>query len=371
MDLFQKQQDLDKPEKEEPGVLLYKGEEVVRFLEGNWKAHLSQLRAELEALKKSKPEPYPFLHGVADAARPRDLKIHLRGNPYHLGDEVPRRFPVILSNGEPAPLDKGSGRLQLAEAVIRHPLVARVAVNRVWHHHFGRGLVGTLSNFGQTGERPSHPELLEYLASQFVRGGMSLKKLHREILLSATYQLSSEFSAQNFAKDGDNRFYWRANRRRLDAEALRDSLLFVSGALDGGVGGPSIDLSGDSPRRTVYAAVSRYRLDPYLRLFDFPEPSLTSEKRNVTLVPLQRLFFMNSGFVAKQADQLARRLAAEPSEEARIRSAYRILYNREPSGEELRLGIEFLTANGASEGSPAWRQYARVLLSTNEFEFVN
>ncbi len=149
-----------------------------------------------------------------------------------LGDEVPRRFLSVLSDGEPAPYAKGSGRLELAETIAQHPLAARVAVNRVWKGHFGTGIVNTPSNFGVNGERPTHPELLEYLARWFVDNGMSIKKLHREIMLSAVYQLSSEQVAVNAEKDSGNRLYWRANRQRLTAEQIRDSMLFVSGALD-------------------------------------------------------------------------------------------------------------------------------------------
>jgi len=371
-DLFQEQEGA-RPDKKEPGVLHYKEETVERFLKGEWWEHLAQLRAELEALKKSKPEPYPFIHGIRDSARPHDIKTNIRGNAYALGEEVERRFPLVLSNGDELKLNRGSGRLQLAEAIVRHPLAARVMVNRAWMYHFGRGLVGTPSNFGQNGERPSHPELLEYLADRFLSDGMSLKKLHREIMLSATYQLSAEYSEQNFAKDGDNRLLWRANRQRLDAETLRDSLLFASGNLDTAMGGPSVDLSDECRRRTVYAKISRFRLDGYLTLFDFPDPGLTNEKRNVTLVPLQRLFFMNSGFVRRQAEGFAKRLASEESNENRIRRAYAILYDREPSQEELKMGLEFVSKSGASSSadSPAWREYAHVLLSTNELAFMN
>jgi len=371
-DLFEEQEGAI-PDKKEPGVLHYKDDGVERFLRGEWGEHLVQLRAELEALKKSKPQPYPFLHGVRDSSHPHDIKTNLRGNPYALGEEVPRRFPEILSNGEPERYTRGSGRLQLAEAIVRHPLAARVIVNRVWMYHFGRGLVATASNFGLAGERPTHPELLEYLADSFLRGGMSLKKLHREIMLSAAYQLSAEYSDENFAKDGDNRLLWRANRRRLDAETLRDSLLFAAGNLDRTLGGPSVDLSDDSRRRTVYSKISRFRLEGYLTLFDFPDPGITNEKRNVTLVPLQQLFFMNSGFVRRQAESFAKRLSPVSSAEARIRRAYEILYEREPSQQEVHLGLEFLSEAGATKDadSPAWQEYAHVLLSTNELAFMN
>ena len=371
-DLFE-EQDAPKAGRKEPGVLLYSDENLERFLRGEWQEHLAQLRAELDALKSSKSQPYPFLHGVRDVSQPHNIKTNVRGNPNALGEEVPRRFPLVLSSAEVEPYKRGSGRLQLAEAIARHPLAARVIVNRVWMYHFGRGLVDTPSNFGRNGDRPSHPELLDYLADSLMRGGMSLKKLHRQIMLSATYQLSTEYSEQNFAKDGDNRLLWRANRRRLDAETLRDSLLFATGDLDLTMGGPSVDLTDACRRRTVYAKISRFRLDGYLTLFDFPEPSITNEKRNVTLVPQQQLFFMNSGFMRQQAESLANRLAKAGTGEARIRRAYEILFEREPSSEELQLGIEFLSEGGSAAGrdSPAWQDYAHVLLSTSELAFMN
>ena len=201
---------------------------------------------------------------------------------------------------------------------------------------------------------------------------MSLKKLHRQIMLSATYQLGAEYSEQNFAKDGDNRLLWRANRRRLEDETLRDSLLFATGDLDLTMGGPSVDLTDACRRRTVYAKISRFRLDGYLTLFDFPEPSITNEKRNVTLVPQQQLFFMNSGFMRQQAESFANRLAKAGTGEIGIRRAYEILFEREPSSEELQLGIQFLSDGSApGKDSPAWQDYAHVLLSTSELAFMN
>jgi hypothetical protein len=208
---------------------------------------------------------------------------------------------------------------------------------------------------------------------------MSFKKLHREILLSSVYQLSTEASAANQEKDPANRFYWRANRRRLDAEAIRDSILYASGGLDlKKAGGPSTDFADDNDRRTVYCKVSRYRLNNYLQVFDFPNPSFTAEQRFSTNVPLQRLFFMNSSFVYRQAERLAKRVNDEGSDQARIRKAYRLLYGRPPSEAEMQAGLEYVKANPekpgnqiAGEPSTAWKQYARVLLSSNEFEFVN
>src|SRR5262249_48020978 len=161
---------------------------------------------------------YPFLHGVIDAEKPLNLPLAIRGNPENLGAEVPRHMLTMLSNGDPQPFTRGSGRLELAGNIASQPIAMRVIVNRIWKAHFGAGIVETPSNFGMTGERPTNPDLLEYLASEFVKNGMSIKKLHREIMLSAVYQLSSDNDAANFAKDSGNRLYWRADRKRMDSE---------------------------------------------------------------------------------------------------------------------------------------------------------
>jgi hypothetical protein len=184
--------------------------------------------------------------------------------------------------------------------------------------------------------------LLEYLAANFVKNGMSIKKLHREIMLSGVYQLSTENDAANFAKDSGNRFYWRADRKRMDAEQLRDSVMMVAGNLDTGLGGPSEDLTPAMTRRTVYGRVSRYKLDEYLQLFDFPAPAISAEKRFTTTVPLQRLFLMNSDFIGVESEELAKRVAGEPDNRARIRKAYQLIYGRDPKEEEIKLGIAYL-----------------------------
>jgi len=218
----------------------------------------------------------------------------------------------------------------------------RVIVNRIWKGHFGTGIVDTPSNFGFGGERPTDPELLEYLAKAFVKDGMSIKKLQREIMLSATYQLSTENNQADFEKDSGNRLYWRANRKRMDAEQIRDSILDVAGNLDAMAQGPSVELTPDFKGRTVYGKVSRYKLDAYLQLFDFPPPNMSAEKRFTTTVPLQRLFLMNSDFVQLEAEALAKRVAAEPDNRARISKIYTLTYGRLPSEQEIQIGLGYL-----------------------------
>nr|MDQ2899750.1 DUF1553 domain-containing protein [Acidobacteriota bacterium] len=230
------------------------------------------------------------------------------------------------------------------------------------------GIVRTPSNFGQLGERPTHPELLDYLASEFVARGWSIKAMHREIMLSATYQLSTDRDEIAAARDPANRLLWRANLRpRLDIEALRDSLLAVSGQLDLKVGGPPAPLDDKNCRRTLYGLIGRTKLDPTLALFDFPNPNASSEQRMITLGPMQRLYFMNNSFVGLQAKALANRLAAKDSDDrARIARAYRLLFGRAPTNSETRMGLDFLAGN-----AQAWPQYTQVLLSSAEFSSVN
>ena len=293
-----------------------------------------------------------------------DIRVAIRGDANNRGDVAPRHLPSILCAGDPKPFTKGSGRLELAEGIAdpANPLTPRVIANRIWQHHFGRGIVETASNFGNMGARPSHQELLDYLAARLVENKWSIKSLHREIMLSAVYALSAEDIPANDAVDADNRLLWRANWQRMDAETLRDSLLFVSGNLDLQAGGPPVPFNEKNNRRAVYGFVSRRKLDPMLALFDFPNPNNTSEQRVVTNVPLQRLFMMNSSFVEEQAAGLAKRLTGD--DPARARQAYRILYGRTPSEEELRLALTFVAKSG-------WNEYARVLLNANEFEWVN
>lgn len=327
-----------------PGLLVFRGWGLERQLSPERRAYLESLRSEIEKLKKAMPPEYPKVHGVTDEAKIADLQVSLRGSPYNLGEVAPRGFLQVLSKDEPKVFKNGSGRLELAEAIVSQPLAVRVAVNRVWKNHFGTGIVDTPSNFGIMGEKPTNPELLEYLAQFFIDHGYSFKALHREILLSSVYQLSHDLDAANLEKDTNNRLYWRANRRRLDAEQIRDALLAVSGSLDDKVYGPSEELTPGAKRRTVYAKVSRFKLDGYLALFDFPSPSMTAEQRFTTNVPLQRLFFMNSDFVQQQAELIARQVESEPDTPARIQKAYRLIYGRPASADEVKVGVEFLRA---------------------------
>jgi hypothetical protein len=350
-------------------------------------------KAQSEQDRKNKvPPKYPVIHAIKEGT-PANLAVHIRGNPKTLGEEAPRGFLTILSGEKPDPFKQGSGRLELARAIADkdNPLTARVMVNRIWQHHFGKGLVRTPSNFGELGERPTHPELLDWLASRFIASGWSIKKLHRDIVLSATYQQTSRVrlsetdetpatgrldghaKPQAAEIDPENRLLWRMNRRRLEVEAWRDAMLAVAGTLDPTVGGPSSDLNAaDYRRRTLYGSVSRHELNPLLRLFDFPDPNITADERSLTTVPLQQLFVLNSEFMVRNAKALAARLSDIPNDPDRVRQAFVVLYGRPVTERELSLATSFLSQS-AAEGATLsrWEQYAQVLLSANEFMYVD
>ncbi len=300
-----------------PGLFRFRGWGLERQLGRVAMDHISAMRERIEELEEELPN-LPFAMGVADKESEdlTDIALHIRGSPTNLGEAVPRGFLTVLDEEGAEPYAEGSGRLQLAEAIAGHPITARVIVNRVWRWHMGTGIVDTPSNFGMMGERPTNPELLEYLASRFVESGMSIKQLHRDIMLSATYQLASGRHAANERIDGPNRFYWRADRRRIDAESIRDAILSVSGDLDATVGGPSKSLRDEeNDRRTIYGEVSRFQVDEFLQTFDFPNPSLSAERRYTTSVPGQSLYFMNSPFVRRQAELFVKRLLEETAAE--------------------------------------------------------
>jgi hypothetical protein len=344
--------------------------------------NLRKLAGELAALKKNSPPPADFANGAQEGGVPgsphagvHDVRVHIRGSYSRLGETVPRRFPQVLAGEKQTPITRGSGRLQLAEWIARpdHPLTARVMANRIWQHHFGEGLVRTPSNFGKLGERPTHPELLDYLARRFIASGWSVKKMHREIMLSAAYQQSSEPPEQTLKADPGNSLFGRMNRRRLEAEAIRDSLLAVAGWLDETHGGRAVrDFS--SPRRTLYLLTVRSDRSGFRPLFDVADSTAPVEKRLVSTVAPQALFLLNHPFVLTQTRALARRIIRARADEAgQVRKVYLILFGRLPSAEEVQIGREFLAraAKSAKTREAAWEEYCQVLLCTNEFIYVD
>jgi hypothetical protein len=323
------------------------------------------------------PRPYtgPLAHGAQEGGVPgsphagtHDVKVHLRGRYDRLGELTPRRFPEVVRVANPPAIASGSGRKELADWLTRpdHPLTARVIVNRVWQYHFGEGLVRTPSNFGTLGEPPTHPELLDHLAAKFVADGWSLKALHRYILLSATYQQSASADPATRAADPDNRLWGRFPRRRLEAEAIRDSLLAVSGSLDLKVrGGPSVR-DFNAPRRTLYLTTIRSDRTGFGPLFDAADPTAPVDRRTVSTVAPQALFLMNHPFVKAQAKGFAGRvLSAGGNDAEKLDRAHRLAFGRPPTDPERELGLEFVKAGGGSR--EAWEAWCHLLIRANEF----
>mgnify|MGYP001355092625 CR=1 FL=1 len=307
-----------------------------------------------------------------------DMHVAIRGNLLQPGELAPRRFLRIVAVGNPTRFNNGDGRVELAEAVAdpQNPLTARVFVNRVWMHHFSKAIVRTPSNFGVLGEAPTHPQLLDWLAADFVQSGWSVKALHRKIMRSATYQMSSRFDKHAMQIDGDNRLLWRMNPRRLDVEAWRDTILAATGELDRTVGGAPTE-DGNSLRRTIYFKISRngdqFAADEFLQIFDFPLMRATVAKRPKTIVPQQFLFILNSPFMIDRATALAARLESEATaDQARVNRAYLLLYGRLPTDHEIQVGLEYV--NGAADEEKSkltpWQRYAQVLLGSNELMYV-
>ncbi len=280
---------------------------------------------------------------LRDAETPVTPRVFIRGNPRTRGEVVPRRFISFLCDGAPKPFSQGSGRRELAEAITDpgNPLTARVLANRVWMRHFGEGLAPSADDFGLRAAAPTHPKLLDYLAATFIEQGYSIKKLHRLVMLSRVYQQSSRDNPANAAQDPDNRFLWRANRRRLDFESLRDALLCASGQLDPTQGGRSVSLTEQpfSTRRTVYGYIDRVNLDDMFSTFDFPSPDQPSAQRAETLVPQQALFVMNDPFMVEQARAIVAQAGFQQAEDAKARIQY--LYGRLLGREALPREEEF------------------------------
>jgi mono/diheme cytochrome c family protein len=336
---------------------------------------LKELRSAIEKWRDHGPGAPPRAMALEDAPSPSQPRVFLRGNPGNPGEAVPRRFLTVLSGPDRRPFRDGSGRLELAHAIAdrANPLTARVLVNRVWMHHFGAPLVGTPGDFGLRSEPPTHPELLDHLASAFMADGWSLKALHRRVLLSAAYQQSSDDRPEGLRRDPENRLLWRMNRRRLDFEATRDALLAASGRLDRTLGGPAAkDIAAPSAtRRTLYGHIDRLNLPGLFRTFDFPDPNTTSPRRDATTIAPQALFLMNNPFVlaAARASLSRPEVAAEADPARRIGRLYRLFFGREPSDEEATIGVEYLHEAGASPA--AWERYAQALLVSNEFVIID
>ncbi len=350
------------------------------------KYNLAKLQKQLKKLQKNGPN-VPRTMAVADMENVKDFYICVRGVVHNKGPTVPRGVLQVATIGKMPTIPKNaSGRLQLAKWLTspKHPLTARVMVNRIWHHLFGNGIVKTVDNFGSTGDRPSHPELLDYLAVQFVEQNWSMKKLIREIMLSRTYQLSSrqdpnDPNVQKAVKaDPSNRLLWRQNRKRLEAEVIRDAVLTVSGELDLKAGGRSTtgnvnesNYNFPGKRRSVYTPVFRNNLLELFQVFDFADPNLVVGARASSTVAPQALYLMNSPFVMEQAQKAAKRtLAKKMNTSDRIEYAYQLTLGRDPTGRERDLVSGYLQK---TQGNPetAWEQVYQALFASIDFRYVN
>ncbi|MAD79755.1 MAG: hypothetical protein CMJ50_02765 [Planctomycetaceae bacterium] len=373
-------------------------------------AQVKKLQAQMRKSKRNaeaqtaKPDPATtvLVMAVQDAADPSDTALRIRGEANERGDTIPRGVLTILTpEKEPEIESDTSGRLQYAQWITspHNPLTSRVAVNRIWMHLFGRGIVATVNNFGATGDRPTHPELLDNLAIEFVENGWSVKQLIRTVMNSRVYQLAGVSNTKAEEVDPDNNLLWRMNQRRLEVEAIRDSILLASGELDLSPGNGSIVESigdGDigrnlrpdqfavaSIRRSVYLPIVRGAVPEILQVFDFPDPSIIFGQREVTTVPTQALFMMNSPFVIEQSGHFARRVLAEEGFDAagRVDLAYRLALARSPTMAEVEAATEFIRdateslAESQSKSdaakATAWTSFCQTLFACSEFRYLD
>jgi len=362
------------------------------------RSEIQRLRAEIQDQEKARPK-LPRAMAVSDGV-PVNVRVHLRGSYLTLGQECPRQFPAVLAGAHQTPVDnKHSGRLELAQWLTRpdHPLTARVFVNRVWRGHFGQGIVGSTDNFGLLGERPGNQPLLDWLATTFVEDGWSLKKLHRRMMLSKSYQMSSRYDARAALVDPENRLHWRNSRHRLEAEAVRDAVLAVSGQLDRTMGGTLLKMqerqyvtstaNSDpvdyrSNRRSLYLPVVRSALYDVFTAFDFGDPTVMNGDRPTTTVAPQALFMMNSALVLEHTKAMAGALLAhsELDDNGRIQLAYETCYGRSATPAEALRAQEFLKRlqplyaaqppNGVTVQQRAWQSLCKALIASNEFIYI-
>jgi uncharacterized protein DUF1549/uncharacterized protein DUF1553/cytochrome c len=386
-------------------------------------AEKERLTAEIKALDGKAPPEVPMAMAVQEG-KIGNVRVHIRGSYKTLGEEVPRRFITVLAGEKQAPIDAArSGRLELANwiAAKENPLTARVMVNRIWQHHFGWGIVRTPDDFGIRGERPTHPELLDWLASYFVAGNeemgkrgnektdisslphspisspkpWSIKKMHRLIMLSNAYQMSSEHAPASYARDPENRLLWRMNRKRLEAEAIRDAILYANGQLDLTMGGTVMKATGtavtqdsrtaveyNSTRRSIYLPAIRTTLYELFQVFDFVDPHVVTGKRATTTVAPQALYLMNSPFMMDQGRSFAELLLGqqEADDAKRLETAYHRAFCRPPTTAEVSRALAYVEAYSLdledTENDPAkrrleaWRSLCQTLIASSEFRHI-
>jgi hypothetical protein len=361
---------------------------------------VDRLAVELRTFESTAPSEAPRAMAVSEG-QVGNTRIHVRGSHWTLGKEVARQFPRIVAGPYQPPINaRHSGRLELASWLTRsdHPLSSRVMVNRIWRGHFGAGLVRSMDNFGKLGERPVNQPLLDWLAVHFVRYGWSLKAMHRLIMLSSTYRMSSAYDARAAQVDPENRLHWRMNRRRLEVECVRDALLAVSGQLDPAMGGSLLQTRNgdyvastfsvnptnyDSRRRSIYLPVVRSALYEVFQAFDFADPSVPNGERETTTVAPQALFMMNSPLVQEQSRQTATALLEQAGldDAGHVCRIYERAYGRPPTAQEVARALDFVGRCeeywGANKGDPrqarlrAWQSLCRAIVAANEFIYLD
>ncbi|HZS05087.1 MAG TPA: DUF1549 and DUF1553 domain-containing protein [Blastocatellia bacterium] len=377
-------------------------EEITTLLQPEERQARKELLDEIKKIEKTRPKPLPAVMAVTDNPKPGKTFLLKRGDFTQKGEEVQPGLPSVLAGDGNLALP--NRRLQLAEWIASpdHPLTARVAANRIWQYHFGKGIVRTPSDFGATGDRPSHPELLDWLATEFRSRGWSWKAMHHLILTSNTYRQSSRYDAQAAAKDPENRLLWRSNPRRVEAEVLRDSILAVSGKLNREMYGPgifpridpSVVNTGSRPRwpldvkegekewrRSVYIFVKRSVIVPLVEVFDCPATTISSPMRSTSTIAPQALALLNNEFVLEQSDFFARRLEREagPDRRAQITRAFQLALSRNPGEKEIAWAEGFLKlqADGYARRedrkpeTAALRDFCHAILNLNEFLYLD
>ncbi len=377
-------------------------EEIDALLSDDEKQARNIVREQINEINKTRPKRLPAVMGITDGALPMKSYLLKRGDYRQKGEEVQPGFPTVLADG--ANIDLRGSRKQLADWIASpdNPLTARVAVNRIWQYHFGKGLARTPSDFGATGDRPSHPELLDWLAIMFKERGWSWKAMHRLILTSNAYRQASRFDSRAAAKDPENRLVWRMNPRRLEAEILRDGILSISGKLNPKMGGPgfypridsSVISTGSRPRwpldvkegadewrRSVYIFVKRSVLVPLIEVFDCPVTTVSAPTRSVSTVSPQALALLNNEFVLEQAGYFAERVAREagPAPNDQIARAFEIALGRRPSAKEMRWSLEFIKSQregyaqrkNEKPDEAALRDFCHALINLNEFLYAD
>jgi len=346
------------------------------------RALLKRLDADLVALKTTAPPPLPVAMSVKDSASPADGKLHIRGAVRRMGDPVPRGFvSVCCHDSDPPEIgDQESGRLQLANWLTnpRHPLTARVYVNRVWRHLFGQGIVTTTDNFGEMGQRPTHPELLDFLANEFVASGWSTKQLIKWMVQTKVYRLAHGIRPEATSIDPENQWLWKANRRRVDVEVLRDSILAISGEIDLTPGGRTIrklsqydlEYEFNTVRRSVYVPAFRNSMLDVFEVFDFANPNLVTGDRSSSTLPTQALYLMNSPVVIEQARKAALRLLEREisATDQRLEFVYQQVLGREPSQQEAEETLRYL--DSFQDEASGWASVYHALFASLEFRYV-